>query len=163
MDGGEGGNMWLPSNATELGLVVATIGLAGGLTGAILGFASNFINTSRQIARQERDRRREVYARVISTSVHLIAEFRQTCALKDRAAAVASKAQAHDASLEESKVSLDLLGKEIEEGQKAAEEHRAEFEEKENEGYENFDVLTPLVERIRGKCPPNGRRNAVVR
>lgn len=54
-----------PTDPQDLTLFVAGIGFVGGLAGAMIGFVGNWVTTSRQIARQERDRRREVYWRYL--------------------------------------------------------------------------------------------------
>jgi hypothetical protein len=93
--------MWLPSNATELGLVVAGIGFVTGLFGASVGFVSNFINTSRQIDRQERDRRREVYARFITNFANLVVEIRELRETGERVAELEFENATHVAASRE--------------------------------------------------------------
>lgn len=52
---------WSPDSSSELAIFVAAIGLTGGLAGALIGLVGNYVSTSRQIARQERNVRRDAY------------------------------------------------------------------------------------------------------
>ncbi len=62
---------WVPESNEGVALLVGFVAFAGTLLGATLAFASNFISTSRQIDRQERDARRSLYGDYLAMSVTL--------------------------------------------------------------------------------------------
>lgn len=80
-------DLFTPSSEGEWKLLLALIAVAGGLVGSLVGFLSNQVSTSRTIARQERDKRRDAYGdylgavveieRTIKAGAKLVAAFDQ--------------------------------------------------------------------------------------
>lgn len=63
---------WLTTaSEDQLKLYLALVGVAGGVVGGLIGFLSNQVATTRQIRRQERDKRREVYSRYLHGVVRI--------------------------------------------------------------------------------------------
>jgi hypothetical protein len=80
-------DLFTPSTDGEWKLLLALIAVAGGLVGSLVGFLSNQVSTSRTIARQERDKRRDAYGdylgavveveRTIKAGAKLVSAFNQ--------------------------------------------------------------------------------------
>jgi hypothetical protein len=74
-----------PNSDDEWKLLLALIAVVGGLVGSFVGFLSNQMTTSRQIARQERDKRRDAYSGFLGAVAELKDAHRSYVQLMQRA------------------------------------------------------------------------------